>query len=188
MTGPASAGLAGARAHLRLRHACREDAASLAALAADTFAGAYRHAVPPEDLAEYLARTFTAAGVEAEIDAPGTRVLVAEDEGGPCGYAKTLAGAATTGVDGTRPLQLERLYVRRDGLGGGIGARLLEAVFEQVRSGGFDPLWLRVWDGNHGAIRFYRRHGFRPVCLEPYQVGSTEKQVLVMVCPVVPAG
>ena len=76
------------------------------------------------------------------------QVLVAEDgEGGVAAYLAQ-EGDMVTG-----------LYVRADRRGQGIGAALIEAA--KTRTPGGLRLW--VFQPNTGAIRFYLRHGFRPL-------------------------
>jgi GNAT superfamily N-acetyltransferase len=46
--------------------------------------------------------------------------------------------------------------------GQGTGAALLGAVHRHLRELGVTEYGLSVMDGNHGALRFYERHGLQP--------------------------
>jgi GNAT superfamily N-acetyltransferase len=54
---------------------------------------------------------------------------------------------------------IEYLYLRPSAVGRGIGSRLLE----QAKSVLGSPIRLYTFQANHGARRFYERHGFHVV-------------------------
>jgi ribosomal protein S18 acetylase RimI-like enzyme len=58
---------------------------------------------------------------------------------------------------------LEKLLVRRDRRGQGLGAVLVEDLLSQARSAGVETVTLQCRGNNHGAIRLYRRLGFSEV-------------------------
>jgi GNAT superfamily N-acetyltransferase len=90
---------------------------------------------PPEDLARHY----------REWVVPNCAVIVAHREG-------CVAGFATIDSDGF----LAGLFVAEAARGRGIGAALLEAA--KARARGLLTLW--TFEANHGARRFYARHGF----------------------------
>lgn len=51
--------------------------------------------------------------------------------------------------------------------GQGLGTRLLDGAGEMARERGCGELSLRVFEGNRGALRLYRRYGFREVDRAP---------------------
>jgi ribosomal protein S18 acetylase RimI-like enzyme len=75
-----------------------------------------------------------------------------------------LLGLATYAVDGTRG-ELAVLVVAADRRGGGIGGRLVEAVWTAVVGLGGRELWLVTTNDNLDALRLYQRHGFRLAAL-----------------------
>ena len=66
-------------------------------------------------------------------------------------------------VSGDRIAELESLAVARGHRNAGIGTKLVEAVLMRLREIGVDDLWIGVVRGNEQALRFYARHGFRPL-------------------------
>lgn len=59
-----------------------------------------------------------------------------------------------------------KIYVLREFQGRRIGSALLSSAIERAREI-YDEIWLPYVDGNEGAARFYRRHGFTEVDREP---------------------
>ncbi len=57
-------------------------------------------------------------------------------------------------------LLMDGIAVHPSCRGGGIGTKLLEAVFDYARENGFDSVRLDVIDTNPGARRLYERMGF----------------------------
>jgi L-amino acid N-acyltransferase YncA len=52
------------------------------------------------------------------------------------------------------------IHVRRDRTGAGVGALLLDALFERARTAGVHAMIAGADAANAGAIRFHQRHGF----------------------------
>jgi ribosomal protein S18 acetylase RimI-like enzyme len=71
-----------------------------------------------------------------------------------------------------RPVLLSQLYCAGRTTGQGLGARLLEWAIERAREWHADALTLSVYSENHGAQRFYQRHGFRHVADISFWVGE----------------
>jgi GNAT superfamily N-acetyltransferase len=74
------------------------------------------------------------------------------------GLQDRVAGFAVPGrsrdEDAPTPLELLSIYTRKAWWGTGLGTRLLEVAI------GKEPASLWVFEGNHRAREFYRRHGF----------------------------
>lgn len=148
---------------VRVRRARIEDAATLAALGARTFADAYRELIPEEELGCYVAQSFSLEQIRGELGATGSTFLIAERETDAVGYARLLE-QAPPGVDAaTRATRLVRIYVDQSRVRGGVGSLLMQACLEQARPRGRESLWLRVWEENRSAIAFYEKWRFAKV-------------------------
>jgi ribosomal protein S18 acetylase RimI-like enzyme len=78
--------------------------------------------------------------------------------------------------------ELQRLYVRAEAQGGGLGVRLLETALgwlERPRR----RLWIGVWSQNHGAQRLYARYGFTKVGEYEFHVGRTRDREFILARP-----
>jgi GNAT superfamily N-acetyltransferase len=95
---------------------------------------------------------------------PGTFVLLAEDGGRAVGYALVTMHEPgdDTHITLERFAELKTLSVLEGRRSAGIGTRLLEAVFAELRAAGVRELLIGVLAANRDAARLYEGHGFRP--------------------------
>lgn len=136
----------------------------------DTFAGDNT----PQDMERYVAEAFTPQRQAAEIaDPSGAMLLVDEAESGDLlAYARLVAGGGCAPVAGQRPMELRRFYVARAWHGRGLADELMAAALAAARARATDVLWLGVWERNARALAFYRRHGFRRVGEQVFDLGG----------------
>lgn len=165
---------------LSIRPAEERDAGVLADLGARTFADSYSCTLSAEDLDDYLHKTFSTERMLEEIADPEILLFVGVVSGTICAYAKLQPTPPRQYVRGLNPIELLRLYVLRAWKGRGIGTALLEAGLNAASDRAYQTCWLKVWDGNAKAIEFYAQKGFSRVGNEPYPVGGTARNVVLM--------
>jgi GNAT superfamily N-acetyltransferase len=92
-------------------------------------------------------------------------LLLARRRGRAVGYAFARVEDQTSPTwDGEKTaLDLETLSVLPEARGGGVGARLIALVREEVELRGYDRLTLAAIATNRDALRFYEREGFEPM-------------------------
>ena len=95
-------------------------------------------------------------------------------------YAGQVVGYATAGICdlphpqvGPNAFELKRFYLMKARQNGGVGGRLWGEVLDWMMRQDPDDLWIGVWSENHGAQRFYARHGFEKVGEYGFRVGQT---------------
>ncbi|TWT20140.1 GNAT family N-acetyltransferase [Luteimonas marina] len=156
-----------------IRRATIKDADTLSTLAARTFTETFGHLYPPQDLAAFLRDAYAVEKQRVILSHPDYAVWLLERgsvaighaAAGPCG----LPHPDVAPGDG----ELKRLYLVRGEQGGGHGARMMAAAMDWLLQGGPRTLWIGVWSENHGAQRFYARHGFERVGEYLFPVGET---------------
>jgi GNAT superfamily N-acetyltransferase len=155
-----------------IRHAGIADAETLAALGAATFVETFGHLYAPSDLKAYLAETYALERTRADLADPAKACWLVEADGEAIGYA--LAGPCSLPHPEVTPGcgELKRLYFRQAWRNGGLGARLFAEVMAWLQSEGPRAVWIGVWSENHGAQRFYARHGFAKVGEYGFHVGA----------------
>jgi len=156
-----------------IRRAGSADAETVAAIGAETFIETFGHLYPASDLQAYLAQAYSLERTRADLAHPAKATWLVEADGEPIGYA--LAGPCGLPHPDVTPAcgELKRIYLRRDRQGGGLGARLFAETMAWLESKGPRTIWLGVWSENHGAQRFYVRHGFGKAGEYNFPVGAT---------------
>lgn len=163
-----------------IRRAGPADAEALAAIGAETFAEAFAHLYPPQDLTAFLAEAHSVARAKADLANPAKAAWLVEAGGETIGYA--LAGPCKLPHPEVteRCGELDRIYIKAGRQGGGVGSRLLDAALEWLERDGPRRLWIGVWSENHGAQRLYARRGFEVVGTYEFVVGATRDRELIM--------
>lgn len=118
-----------------------------------------------------------------EDDRPGTVHLGVVDGEGAVVAVATLFPEPTPHRPGARTARLRGMAVDPAWQGGGIGARLLEAVVERARRDGYEALWA---NGRDVSLSFYERHGWQVVGEGFTSIGLPHHVVLLDLGP--PAG
>lgn len=169
-----------AQKNLRVRPATADDASLLAEMGARTFYDTFVKSTKPEDMAAYLAASFSPEIQAAELADPLSSFFIAETDGAASGYAQLRAGEAEACVSGANPVELVRLYVSQEWFGRGVGAALMRECIEEARRAGHRTMWLGVWEHNERAQSFYRKWNFRVVGDHIFLVGSDPQTDLIM--------
>ena len=149
-------------------------------MGASTFAHTFGPDNTPENMAAYLAASFSPALQAKEITNPNTTLLIAEIDGIAAGYAKLELSAPPSCITGPNPVELSRLYVLREFIGSGVGAALMESCINEAKRVGNATMWLGVWERNERAQGFYKRCGFKEVGEHSFLLGSDTQRDLIM--------
>jgi ribosomal protein S18 acetylase RimI-like enzyme len=168
------------RVHVTIRRGNSDDANLLAELGASTFKETFAADNTEEDMTSYLALHFSVAQQAVELAHPASTFLVAEVDGQTAGYAKLHAGEPPKDIEGTKPIELVRLYVSQKWLGRGVGEALMRACVDEARTAGHETLWLGVWERNARAQAFYRKWDFRAVGEHMFQLGADMQRDILM--------
>ena len=165
---------------LIIRTAGSADAANIAALGARTFRSTYAANNTPENIDAYIADSFNIETMRTELEDPQSAFLLVVRNGLNIGFAKARKSDAPGCVDGPEPIELERIYVDASNQGGGVGAKLMQAVIDYARGEGGGCVWLGGGERNSAARAFYERQGFSLVGSKYFTVGSDRQNDVVM--------
>jgi GNAT superfamily N-acetyltransferase len=168
----------------RIRHATAADTAALSTLAATAFRDTYSLIDDAQDVEDHIAEYFPVDILAVQMRDPASTFLLMESPEGLIGYAQLKRSPAPPCVTGPAPLELARLYLRRQKIGKGLGARLMRAVHDDARDMGYRTLWLGVYDRNLRAIAFYRKCGFVEVGHKQFKFGRQLVIDPIMAMPV----
>jgi diamine N-acetyltransferase len=156
-----------------IRRAGPEDAEALAAIGARTFSDTFAHLYPPEDLTLFLEDAYGLERTRRDLADPAKAAWLVEADGAAVGYAQAGPCELPHPEVGPSCLELKRFYMLKAWQGGGVGGRLFADVMAWLERDGTRDIWIGVWSENHGAQRFYDRHGFAKVGEYGFRVGST---------------
>lgn len=156
-----------------IRRAAISDLDTLRDLAERTFRDAWQELNEPERFEAYCREHFSAEKMRSELTQPGTEFYLAFIDEHPVAYLKlNMDRAPSHDWDGSRGLQLERIYVRSDVQSRGLGAALLRFTEQRARDTGASWLWLTVWQDSPRSISFYEKNGFSIFGVETFWLGD----------------
>ena len=163
-----------------IRQATAADAPLLVELGSRTFAETFAPDNSEEDMAEYLAASFSSEQLAAELADSQATFLIAEIDQIAVGYAMLHAGALPHQASGEKPIELVRLYVSKEWHGRGVGGLLMQECLDQARQKGYRTLWLGVWEHNARARAFYRKSNFQEFGEHVFQLGGDPQNDILM--------
>ena len=94
-----------------IRRATGADAGALADLARRTFRDTFAASNTPEDMAAFLAATYTPDRQRAELADPAVATLLAVQDDAPVAFAQLRVGEPPACVATDRPVEIWRFYV-----------------------------------------------------------------------------
>ncbi len=168
-------------ATVTIRRATPADNVLLADIGARAFFDTFAVDNTPENMATYLAASFSPDKQAAELADPRGLFLIAEVAGQTAGYARLHEGPPPTGAASAhRPIEIARFYALKAWIGQGVGAALMTACLAEARQLSCDAIWLDVWERNPRAIAFYRRWGFAEVGTQAFLLGDDRQTDVLM--------
>jgi diamine N-acetyltransferase len=163
-----------------IRYATASDNFLLSEVGAETFYDSFAAENTPENMAAYLAESFSSAKQAEELANPASKFLIVEKEGQTVGYAHLKFGQAPAVILSQRPMEIGRFYARKAWIGKGVGAFLMQACLRDAAHANCDIVWLDVWEKNPRAIAFYRKWCFVEVGEQVFKLGDDLQHDLLM--------
>lgn len=131
----------------------------------------FHHTINPDVFTQKIADVRQATWV---VEDRITGELLAFANVGPCFLPHP---DVCLGEDG----EIDRIYVRRDRQGCGLGQYLMNVVLSWfIEQFPERPIWLGVWAGNSKARKFYERNRFKTVADRHYNVGEYTFDSVIM--------
>ena len=129
------------------------------------------HHIARPDLFKGPATKYNAEEIESLLADAGKPVFVFEDEDGEVlGHAFCIAKQVVgdSVLTDIKTLYVDDICVDEKARGKHVGTALYEYVKSYAKENGFYNITLNVWEGNPGAIAFYKAMGLKPqkICME----------------------
>jgi len=167
-------------ANITIRYATADDNTLLAELGASTFYDTFAADNTPENMASYLAASFSPEKQAAELNDLLSVFLIAEVDGATVGFARLKEGQPRVIDIGLRSIEIARIYACKEWIGHGVGANLMKACLSEAEKRGCDTVWTSVWEHNTRAQMFYRKWGFVETGTQIFQLGDDLQNDLLM--------
>lgn len=92
-------------------------------------------------------------------------VLIAEDDGGQCGYliAQPREYSADDNRNKYKSIYVDDIFVLPSSRHGGAGRLLMQAIFDEAKAMGCYNVTLNVWEFPGSAMKFYEALGMKPM-------------------------
>lgn len=163
------------------RPATLADGPALDAMARRVWLATFAGTAPEADLQAYVAKAYGPGGtLLRHLADPAYTFQLAADGDAVAGYCKLGPTFFTDEVPTEGTTHLHQLYVEPAHHGAGIAAVLMDWATAQARAAGSRALLLTVFEDNHRALRFYRKHGFEHIGDYAFQTGSQVDRDLIM--------
>jgi diamine N-acetyltransferase len=171
---------------VHIRRGVPEDASTLAALAAKTFAEAFAASNHPEDLQAHLESSYGLAQQSRELSDPNEITLLVFANETLIAFAQVRRKVPPACVTQENPIEVHRFYVDQQAHGKGVAQALMAAVKSAAKDFDAKHLWLSAWERNPRAVAFYAKVGFEIVGNADFVVGSDVQTDHIMVAALLP--
>lgn len=168
------------QSNFQLRQLVAIDLVALRDIAEETFLDTFATQNEAENINDYVETAFNSDRIAAELDNKESEFFFIETGSGVAGYLKLNRGKAQTEQRLKNALEVERIYVKREHQGTGVGKALMLHAISSAVSERMDWLWLGVWDRNVKAIEFYKKSGFVEFGQHDFYMGKELQRDIMM--------
>ena len=166
-----------------IRDARPEEAGALAALARAVFEETFAEGNSDEDMAEFLASTYSESIQSRELSDPSMQTLLAVDGERLAGYAQLATGQPPDWVPERPAIEIKRFYILSHWHGSGVAQALMAECLRRADLYRSAAIWLGVWEHNARAKAFYAKYGFEARGSQPFWLGRDEQTDHILACP-----
>lgn len=153
----------------------------LTEVAKRTFVETFSADNTPEDMNDYVSKSFSHSVQSEEINNPLRHIFLVQTSDGPIGYLHLYESATEFYTGSEKQVELVRLYLDKKWHGKGIADGLMQKCLEYCQALSAKILWLGVWERNQRAQAFYRKWGFVECGSHYFQLGNDSQRDLVLI-------
>jgi ribosomal protein S18 acetylase RimI-like enzyme len=146
----------------------------------ETFDETYRPMNSPETMDKYLYESFSLEKLAKELDNTYCKFYFIYSDSKLAGYIKINYAPAQSDINDPESVEVERIYVRNEYKGKGLGKVLMEYAFQQAKQNKKAYVWVGVWEKNVNAITFYEKIGFKEAGQHSFRIGNELQSDLIM--------
>lgn len=157
-----------------------EDLQKLQEISIQTFTETFKDQNSPENLKAYLERAFNREQLEKELSNTFSEFYFIYFNEKLAGYLKVNIDYAQTEEIADEALEIERIYIKSNFKGNGLGNFLMEKAVEIAIGNKKKLIWLGVWEKNENAVEFYKNWGFVQIGVHSFYMGDEEQIDYIM--------
>lgn len=137
-----------------------------------TFYETFFDSTDEEDMRKFLAETYSAEKLSAELANSESVTFIAYKNGTPLGYLKLNIGNAQTEKCIDNALEIQRIYILKSAKGQGIGSAFMQIAENFASEKKLSTIWLGVWEHNEPAKKFYKSKGYEKFSQHTFVIGD----------------
>lgn len=160
---------------LKLRECDITDLEELQKISFETYYQTFKGMCSEEIMKNYLEEAFNIEKIEQELKNKNSKFYFLYSDNVLSGYLKFNEYDAQHTLKSDNYMELERIYVKKDFQGAGLGKYLIKKVIQIAEEKSKECLWLSVWEKNKNVIEFYKKFGFEKICEHEFYM-SNERQ------------
>lgn len=166
--------------NINIRQCLLNDLEALREIGLETFDETFRSMNSPETMDKYLIESFSLEKLTQELDNTYCKFYFIYSDSKLAGYLKINYSPAQSDINDSESVEVERIYVRKENKGKGLGKLLMEYTFQQAIQNNKAYVWLGVWEKNVNAITFYEKMGFKEAGRHSFRMGNELQSDLIM--------
>ena len=166
--------------NVKLIRATSDDIEKIRKIGMETMYETFAKSNTDENTDIYLKESFNPEKISEELNNTESEFYLAVLNEQIIGYLKINFSQAQSDVKDKESLEIERIYVRKEFQGKGIGKILFNKALEIAKKNKLKYIWLGVWENNFRAISFYKKNGFIEFDKHIFRYGNDDQTDLLM--------
>lgn len=166
--------------NFELKRCTLEDVNEHCDFSAKVFTQTFASQNTPENLSEYLSRSYAPQKLVRELQDPESEFYFLYAKGELAGYLKLNTGMAQSEEQDPDSLEIERIYIDQDFQKQGLGQVLMDFSLQRAREQNKKRIWLGVWEKNFNAQKFYEKNGFSEFGAHEFVMGDDRQRDLML--------
>lgn len=165
---------------LKIRDCNLNDLEQLLDLSFYTFYETFGEVTAKESIDTYTKNAFTRENLTKELLDENSSFYFVYFKDKLAGYLKINISTSQTEPMGEEHLEIQRIYLKNEFQGLGLGRLMIEKAFEMAKKYKKRFIWLGVWEFNYNAFNFYSKMGFEKVGRHDFYMGAEKQTDYIM--------
>ena len=166
--------------NINIRQCSIADLDKLQSISYETYDETFRAMNSQETIDKYLQESFNKKKLFSELSNKDCKFYFLYSENELAGYLKVNDTLAQTDINDANSIELERIYIKKEYKGKGLGKKLINFVLQLAQEMKKDYVWLGVWEKNVDAISFYTKMEFYEAGKHSFRMGDELQNDLIM--------